>query len=94
MDLVPLACEDEEGIYYKRKDDLEIQGIERIWIEVANHNKRILFARFYRPPNSNMSYLSDIEDSIALAVDICISEIIYYWRPQLKYLVFPDEVKN
>ena len=49
-----------EGIYYKRRDDLEIRGIECIWIEVANHNKRILFALFYRPPNSNMSYLNDI----------------------------------
>ena len=64
-----------EGIYYKRRDDLEIQGIECICIEVANHNKRILFALFYRPPNSNMSYLNDIEDSIALAVDTDISEI-------------------
>ena len=65
-----------ERIYYKCRDDLEIRGIECLWIEVANHNKRIRFALFYRPPNSNMSYQSDIEDSIALAVDTGISEII------------------
>ena len=25
-----------EGIHYKRRDDLELRGIECIWIEVAN----------------------------------------------------------
>ena len=35
-----------EGLHYKRRDDLEIRGIECIWIEVANHNKQILFALF------------------------------------------------
>ena len=31
-----------EGIRYKRRDDLEIRGIESILIEVANKHKRIL----------------------------------------------------
>ena len=65
-----------EGLHYKRRADLEIQGIECIWIEVANNNKRILFGLFYRPPNSSASYFSDIEDSVALAVDTGISDII------------------
>ena len=83
-----------EGIYYKRRDDLEIRGIECIWLEVANHNKRILFALFYRPPSSNMSYLNDIEDSIALAVDTGISKNHNYCRSQLKFLVISNEAKN
>ena len=29
-----------EGLHNKRRDDLEIRGIESILIEVANHNKR------------------------------------------------------
>ena len=82
-----------EGIYYKRRDDLEIRGIECIWIEVANHNKRILFALFYRPPNSNMSYLNDIEDSIALAVDTGISEIIITGDLNLNFLSSPTRRK-
>ena len=82
-----------EGIYYKRIDDLEIRGIECIWIEVANHNKRILFALFYRPPNSNMSYLNDIEDSIALAVDTGISEIIITGDLNLNFLSSPTRRK-
>ena len=82
-----------EGIYYKRRDDLEIRGIECIWIEVANHNKHILFALFYRPPNSNMSYLNDIEDSIALAVDTGISEIKITGDLNLNILSSPTRLR-
>ena len=64
------------GLRYKRRDDLEIRGIESIWIELANHHKRILFGLFYRPPDANANCLSQIEDSIALAVDTGISDII------------------
>ena len=35
-----------ECIYYKRRNDLEIQGLEAIWIEVANTHKHILFGLF------------------------------------------------
>ena len=41
-----------EGLHYKRRDDLEIQNSESIWIEVANSHKRILVGLFYRSPNS------------------------------------------
>ena len=58
-----------QGLHYKRRNDLEIQGIECIWIEIANNNRRILFAVFDRPPDSYASVLRDIEDSIAFAVD-------------------------
>ena len=64
-----------EGLQYTNRDYLETFGIECILIEVANRNKPILFALFYSPPNSNASYLSDMEDSIALAVDTGISDI-------------------
>ena len=64
-------------LHYKRRADLESRNIESIWIELTNNHKRILFGLFYRPPNSDSSYLSDIEDSIALAVDSPgISDII------------------
>ena len=33
-----------EEIRYKRRDDLEIRGIESIWIEVANKHKRIFWS--------------------------------------------------
>ena len=48
-----------------------------IWLELTNNHKHVLFGLFYSPPNSNSNYFSDIEDSIALAVDSPgISEII------------------
>ena len=67
-----------DGIHYKRRGDLEIRAIaiESIWIEIANNHKRILFGLFYRPPNSNANYYSNIEDSLSLAVDIGINDII------------------
>ena len=65
-----------EGIRYKRRDDLEIRGIESIWIEVANKHKRILFGVFYRPPNSDANYNLDIENSLYLAFDTDIFDIV------------------
>ena len=58
-----------EGIHYKRRGDLEIRTIESSWIEIANNHKRILFGLFYRPPNSNANYYSNIEDSLSLAIE-------------------------
>ena len=64
-------------LHYKRRVDLESRNIESIWVELTNNHKRILFGLFYRPPNSDSKYFSDIEDSVALAVDSPgISEII------------------
>ena len=65
-----------EGVYYKRKHDLEIRDIECIWIELVNNHKRILFSLSYRPPNSDLNYYNNIENSIALAVDTDIRNII------------------
>ena len=51
-------------LHYKRQTDLEHRNFENIWIEITNSHKRILFGLFYRPPNSDSNYFSDIEDSI------------------------------
>ena len=65
-------------VFFKRRMDLEIRGVESIWIEVIhNHNhKSILYGLFYRPPNSNGQYFTNIEDSISLAIDTGKSNII------------------
>ncbi|MEW8548396.1 MAG: endonuclease/exonuclease/phosphatase family protein, partial [Candidatus Thiodiazotropha sp.] len=66
-----------DSLHYKRRADLESRNTESIWIELTNNHKRVLFGLFYRPPNSDSSYLSNIEDSISLAVDSPgISDII------------------
>ena len=49
------------GIFYKRRSDLEINGIECIWIEVVLNKKSLLFGLFYRPHNSSADVYSNIE---------------------------------
>ena len=63
-------------IYYTRRPDLEINGVESIWIDLNVQNRKILFGLFYRPPSSNNFYDSSIEDSIHLAIDTGINDII------------------
>ena len=65
-----------EGLHYRRRQDLEPRGIECIWIELSNNHKRTLFGLFYRPPNSDLAYYSLIENSLHLAVDSGINDII------------------
>ena len=66
-----------DGINFTRRPDLEITNLEAIWLEVRPHsNKRILIGTFYRPPNSDNNYFSKIEDSIGLAIEAGINDII------------------
>ena len=64
------------NIHYKRRHDLELRGVESIWIELALKHKHILFGVFYIPPNSEAVVFSAIEDSINLAVDSGVNDII------------------
>lgn len=65
-----------ESLYSKRRSDLEIRGVENIWIEVKLKHRSVLIGTFYRPPNSDVSILTDIEASIDLAFDSGIKDII------------------
>ena len=65
-----------ETIYAKRRNDLELEDIECIWIEVSLNHKKLLIGTFYRPPNSPASTLSSIESSIGLAYDTNINDIL------------------
>ena len=58
------------------RKDLEPAGIECIWTEIILRNKHILFGAFYRPPNSSVMYHSTIEDSIHLALDTGIPDVV------------------
>ena len=62
--------------YTINEEFLELRDLENIWIEIANNHNHILFGLFYRPPNANAYYFSNIEDSIALAVDTNSKDII------------------
>ena len=65
-----------DSVIYTRRHYLELPGIECIWIEVIIKQKRLLFGLFYRPPNSDQFYHSAVEDSIHLAVDTGIKDIV------------------
>ena len=65
-----------ENLYYHRRLDLEIGAIECIWIELILKQKHVLFGLFYRPPNSDALYYNSVEDSLHLAVDTGINDII------------------
>ena len=64
------------GIHYKRRADLEIRDIENIWIELINNH--ILFGMLFglSSPNSDANYYTNIENSLALAVDTGLTDIV------------------
>ena len=56
-----------DSISYSRRLDLELYPLECILVQIKFiSNRNILYGVFYRPPNADSSYLSLIEDSIAL----------------------------
>ena len=59
-----------------RRNDLELPNLECIWVEVSIQNKKQLIGTFYRPPNSANAILSSTEDSIGLAFDTNIQNIL------------------
>ena len=65
-----------DSIHYVRRRDLEPNGVECIWVELTLRQKHVLFGVFYRPPSADALYFSSIEDSIHLAVDTGINDII------------------
>ena len=81
-----------DSIHYKRRVDLKPVGIECIWTEIILRNKYILFGVFYRPPNSSIMYHSTIEDSVHLAIDTGISDIVI--TGDLNYNVLSDQTNR
>ena len=66
-----------DNLTYIQRHDLELNRLECIWIQIKLHNKRnVLYGVFYRPPSSDSVYNSLIEDSIGLAIDSTISDIV------------------
>ena len=53
-----------DGITFKPRRDLGINGLEALWIELQINKRKILLGGFYRPPSSNANYWNLIEQSI------------------------------
>lgn len=66
----------QQNLYSRRRNDLELPDIECIWIEINTHNRKQLIGTFYRPPNSDNTVLATIEDSIGLAFDTNMQNIL------------------
>ena len=64
------------NIHHIRRHDLELNHLEALWVEINLNNNKILIGVFYRPPNSGVLYQNLIEDSINLAIDTGIKNII------------------
>ena len=76
-----------DSLSYVRRNDLEMKEVECIWIQIKLcNNKNILHGTFYRPPNSNLHYTSLLEDSISLAIDSNITDVVITGDFNLNYL--------
>ena len=49
----------------QRRPDLEVEGVEVIWVELHVHKKSILLGSMYRPPNAD----NEVLDSLAGMLD-------------------------
>ena len=67
----------DKNSYVKRRNDLEIQNVESIWLEVTVQHRKILIGTFYRQLNSHSDILLEIENSIGLAYDTNTKEILF-----------------
>ena len=66
-----------ETIYAYRRPDLEVNGIEAIWVQIKINGNKVLYETFYVPPKSNTDSWNKVENSIESAVnDVNIDYLI------------------
>ena len=65
-----------DTILCKRRKDIEINGLEAVWLEVIIKSKKILIGGIYRPPNSSSDYFNLMLESIDRAHNTHIYDII------------------
>ena len=58
-----------ENIYAYRRPDLDVNGIEAIWVQIKINRNKVLYGIFYVPPKSNTDSWNKVENSIELAVN-------------------------
>lgn len=58
------------NIHSIRRNDLEDQFCENIWLEIRSSNKKFLLGLYYRPPNSTSDYWDYFENNIELVSDL------------------------
>ena len=51
----------------KRRHDLELPGLEALWLEIRSHNNKFLLCTAYRPPNAGNAFWNLLQESISTA---------------------------
>ena len=67
-----------ETIACRRRPDLEVRGLEALWLEIEINSKNVLVGGFYRAPGSDAAYFDLLKESVDRAyhtntVDIIIT---------------------
>ena len=60
----------------KRREDIENQHVELLWVEVRLHNNKFLFGVVYRPPNAPVSFWDYFQDSLDKAKNSGIDKVV------------------
>ena len=60
----------------KPRADLEIHGLEAVWLELLVQSKQNLVGGFYRPPNSGAEYFNIVVECIDRAHNTNITDLI------------------
>ena len=65
-----------ESVNCTLRHDLNVGGLECVWLELKINNRKYLYGTFYIPPNSDQQYWSYFEQSIELALNTNIDIIL------------------
>lgn len=65
-----------DSLACRRRYDIEINGLEAVWVELRIKSKQILIGGIYRPPDSNDNYFNLLLESMDRAVNTNIIDII------------------
>ena len=59
-----VLCWVSDKISAKRRADLEVPGLESLWLEIRSHNNKFLLCTTYRPPNDLENYWVNLQNSL------------------------------
>jgi len=61
-----VACYVRHNLVVKRREDLEILGMECLWLEIRTNNNKFLLCTCYRPPDARNSFWDELQFMVDL----------------------------
>ena len=61
-----VACYVRDTLVAKRRLDLEIAGMECLWLEIRSNNNKFLLCTCYRPPNERYNFWNELQYMVDL----------------------------